>query len=106
MTGQVFVDETKNRDYILVACTISSHELAATRIAFRELVLHGQNRIHMTKESDSRRRKIATAICCTNIRATIYNAGTYGRDELKARQACLRALIFDLAATDVTRLVL
>ena len=33
-------------------------------------------------------------------------AGTCGHDELKARKACLRALVFDLAGTDVSRLVL
>jgi len=63
--GQIFVDETKQRDYLLVAGVVLPGDLAATRAVMRGLVLGGQRRVHMAKESDPRRRSIAAAICET-----------------------------------------
>ena len=68
-------------------------DLAATRAVMRGLVLGGQRRVHMTKESHPRRRSIAPAICERGVRTTIYNAGHSNRSELDARRACLHPLV-------------
>ncbi len=75
MTGdQIFVDETKQRDYLLVAGVVLLGNPATTRAVMRGLVLGGQRRVHMAKEGDPRRRSIAAAICETDVQATIHNA--------------------------------
>ncbi|HEX5496901.1 MAG TPA: hypothetical protein VFX70_20255 [Mycobacteriales bacterium] len=102
----VFADETKERDYLLVAGAILAGDLTAIRSTMRGLVLKGQHRVHMKKESDSRKRSIAAAICDTNVKVTVYNAGRGRRDELDARAACLRALVCDAAAACALMLVL
>jgi hypothetical protein len=61
--------------------------------------------VHMKKESDSRKRAIAAAICGAGVTATVYDAGRY-RDELDARAACLRGLIDDASRQEDTLLVL
>jgi len=104
--GQIFVDETKQRDYLLVAGVVLPGDLAATRAVMRGLVLGGQRRVHMAKESDPRRRSIAAAICETGVRTTIYNAGRGSRGELDARRACLHALVSDAVAIGAAMLVL
>ena len=106
MSSHIFVDESKELDYLLVAAVILSGGLDATRTLMRGLVLHGQHRVHMKKESVSRKRSIASAICATGVQATIYNAGMTHRSELDARDACLRALVGDAAAAGAAMLVL
>lgn len=97
MSSHIFVDETKDRDYLLVASIHVSGELDELRKLMRGLVLKGQRRVHMKKESDSRKRAIAAAICGAGVTATIYDAGRRYRDELDARAACLRGLVDDAA---------
>ncbi|MFC8943637.1 hypothetical protein ACFT1B_36735, partial [Streptomyces griseoincarnatus] len=67
----MFVDETKARDYLLVAVAIESADLKAARSTIRLLTMPGQARLHMHRESDSRRRKILTEISKLPIEATI-----------------------------------
>lgn len=102
----LFADETKERDYLMVACTIPVGDLNDARSEMRGLVLPGQRRVHMKKESDPRKRLITSAICDTGIRATVYNAGRNRRSELDARAACLKALAYDAAAAGASMLVL
>lgn len=92
----IFIDETKDRDYLLVASVHVATDVISLRRTMRSLVLKGQNRIHMAKESDSRRRAIADAICSAGVTATIYDAGRGYADELAARAACLQAVVNDL----------
>ena len=106
MSGHVFVDESKQRDYLLVAAVVMPGELAGARRTLRALVMPGQRRLHMKKESDARRRAIVDGIASTGATATIYNAGRPGRRELDAREACLRALVADVAAAGHHMLVL
>ena len=96
MTVHLFVDESKDRDYLLVASVHVSGDLDDLRKLMRGLVLRGQRRIHMTKESDSRRRAIAAAVCGAGIGATVYDAGRRYREELDARAACLQGLVADI----------
>jgi hypothetical protein len=106
VSSHIFVDESKDRDFLLVAAVILSGDLDATRSLMRGLVLHGQHRVHMKKERPSRKRAIAGAICEAEVEAIIYQADTAHRRELEAREACLRALVADAAAADTALLVL
>lgn len=58
MTVHVFVDESKGRDYLLIAAVVMPADVTQARKDIRTLVLPGQRRLHMKGESDSRRRKI------------------------------------------------
>lgn len=98
VSRHLFVDETKHRDYLLVASLHASGDLAELRKLMRGLVLKGQRRVHMKKESDPRRRAIAAAICGAGVSATIYDAGRDHTDQLQARLCCLRALVDDIRA--------
>ena len=94
--AHLFVDESKERDYVLVAGVIAPADLATTRAFTRSLIYRGQARLHMKKESAPRKRFIADAIAGSGVRAVVYTADR-GNDELAARAACLNALIEDAA---------
>lgn len=106
MSRHLFVDETKDRDYLLVASVHASGDLEDLRKLMRGLVLKGQRRVHMKKESEPRKRAIADAICGAGVTATVYDAGRRYRRELDARAACLQGVIHDAAEKDDTLLVL
>jgi len=106
VSRHVFVDETKERDYLLVTSVHVSGELDDLRKLMRSLVLKGQRRVHMKKESDQRKRAIAAAICGTGVAATVVDAGRRYRDELDARAACLHGLVDDAAGHGDVLLVL
>ena len=74
MATHWFADECKRPGYLVVAAVAESRQLAPGRAALRKLVMPGQNRIHFTKESDSRREKILEAIAATEIRSIVYDA--------------------------------
>lgn len=101
----IYVDETKQRGYVLVASVHIADELGDLRKTMRGFILRGQTRIHMAKESDPRRRAICDAICAAAVNATIYDAGQRYKDPLDARNACLQALIRDITAGEQTLLV-
>lgn len=96
--GNVFVDESKARDYLLIASVVLPIDVTAARKDVRALVLSGQRRIHMKSESDTRRRVILTAFEEHGFTATIYRAGTTYKTDLDRRAACLKQLVDDIAA--------
>ncbi|MCW2539657.1 MAG: hypothetical protein JWN95_1382 [Frankiales bacterium] len=106
MSNHVFVDESKRRDYLLVASAVVAGDLDPMRRMLRGLVLPGQRRLHMKDESESRKRSIATLIAGSGIQATIYNAGRSHGTEWERRSACLRALVADCAQRGDTMLIL
>jgi hypothetical protein len=109
MTAQhIYIDETKERGCVLVATTHVAADTAALRKTLRrELVLPGQTRIHMAKESSPRRRKISDVMGRHAPRsAAVYDAARRYPDPLVARQNCLQAVIDDIPAGMETLLVL
>ena len=106
MSGQVFVNESKQRDYLLVAAMVMPGDLAGARRDLRTLVMPGQRRLHMKKESDARRSAIIDVTASTGATATVDDAGGLGRHELGARERCLHALVVDAAAVGHHMLVL
>jgi hypothetical protein len=101
----VFVDESKQRGYLMVAATVEPANLAATRQAIRELIMPRQRRIHFKGEGNSRRDKILDAIVSLNVVASVYVADRRHGDTY-ARDRCLIRLVNDLAEIRATRLVL
>jgi len=66
-------------------------DMAATRAVMRGLVLGGQRRVHLTKESDPRRRSIAAAICETGCgRLSTTPAAATAVNSMPAEHACTR----------------
>lgn len=106
MTHYVFVDESKARGYLLVATFIDSSDLPGARRRMSDLVLKGQRRVHMRKESNSRRRGIADVILDLPSRTVVFEAGRQHAGELKAREACLRALSAEAVARHTSMVVL
>jgi hypothetical protein len=72
----------------------------------RGLVLEGQRRVHMTRGSDPRRKVIVATLVGAGIRANVHDAGRRHGHELDARQACLRALVDDIAPHPDSMLIL
>lgn len=104
MNTQLFVDESKSRDYLLVASCELSTRLAATRAELQRLLLPNQRRIHFTNERDGRRRQILARLVQLDIRTTIYQAPR-GMDQLKARQLCMERLAQDAISLSAQRIV-
>lgn len=102
----IYVDETKQRDYLLVASVHVSTDLAALRGLVRGLLLPGQRYLHMKDEKDGRKRTIARAFVDAGVQATVYRAGATYRNERQRRAACLYALVEDHAAVGGARIVL
>lgn len=101
----IFVDETKRRDYVMVAVCVPGDDLGETRAVVRRLLQPGQHHLHMKDESNGRKKSIARALVAANLRATVYDAGRRHRNQVLARAACLSAIIDDAAASDVESLI-
>lgn len=98
MSGHVFIDETKQRGYLMVAGVVVADDLDVLRKTIRSLILPGQRRLHMKNENDRRKHAIASAIVATDIQVTVYDAARRYRNERERRAACLRAVVNDAAA--------
>ena len=53
----IYVDETKQRDYLLVASVHIATDLSALRRLIRELLMPNQRCLHMKDENPGRRRR-------------------------------------------------
>ncbi|MFT4397815.1 hypothetical protein ACLTEW_23060 [Gordonia lacunae] len=102
---QGFIDESKARG-LVVACTVADpRALNDSRKALHALRANGQRRIHFTKESDPRRRKICSTICELELTVAVYDT-TSIRDARRSRQAALDAVVLDLSRLAATRLTI
>jgi hypothetical protein len=106
ISRHLFIDETKRRDYLLVAAVVVPGDLSSARRMIQGLLLPGQRRLHMKDESDPRRRAIVSAIVASPVHATVYNAGRRYPTERERRRACLRCLVEHSIDIGPTRLVI
>lgn len=106
MNRRVYVDETKQRGYLLVAAVVVVGDLSTARKELRTLVLPGQRALHMNAERDARRRAIADTIARMNIEVTVYDAGKRYRTDRDRRAACLGGLVTDECRHDRSRITL
>lgn len=94
MTGaSIYVDESKAKDYLLVAAAIVPHDLTACRRGVQGLRLPGQPRLHMKQENDSRKRLMLDTFAKLDARVTIYRAPRGLGSEVHRRGRCLDELI-------------
>lgn len=102
MSTSIFVDESKAKNYLMVAVHCDRELLVTARREIAKLVLPGQRGLHMRHESDRRRGQIVDALVrlAPQMRVTVYNAGRDGPERVRRRQ-CIRALALD--ATHHTR---
>ena len=101
----IYVDETKHRDYVMVAAVVLGEDLTTARAVVQDLLKPGQHHLHMKDEADGRKETIAKALAGAELRATVYDAGRRHRTQVLARAACLSALVHDLATSDVDTLI-
>jgi hypothetical protein len=102
--AHVFVDETKRGGLVVAAAIVAPERLQPMRGLMRGQLLKGQSHLHFTKEKDDRRGEIVTALCSSGVLIDVYQAAQ--SDPRKAREACLRQLVADLASTGAHRLVI
>lgn len=101
----ICVDESKQRDFVMVAAVVLGNDLNAARAVVQDLLRPGQHYLHMKNEADGRKETIAKSLVAADLQATVYDAGRRHRTQLLARAACLSALINDLATSDVDTLI-
>jgi hypothetical protein len=90
----VFVDESKTRGLLMVAAVVSSNAVVAQRQAMRALLLPGQRRLHFTKESPARRRKILGILTEFDLEVRLYESESATSS---SRERCLGAIVRDAA---------
>ncbi|MDY5786557.1 MULTISPECIES: hypothetical protein [Actinomycetes] len=103
-----FIDESKNRDYLLITTLMIHSDLLATRKKLRSLLLPGQERFHMKNERDSRRKKLLSLIRDLNATVVIYRAPTssHRRSQIEARADVLQAFLDDALNTSIRNVCL
>lgn len=100
----MFVDESKEGGTLVTAALVNTRELDLARKTLRGLIMRGQRRLHFTHERDSRRQQILDAVLPLTAEVTIYDGSAHPRR--RQRDACLEALVADLAAASRRMLVL
>lgn len=100
----MFVDECMRAGYVLVAAVVENRDVTRLRRGITDLIEPGQRRIHMVKESPSRRRLILHRLTDLGLSATVYQAGLNHKTNIARRRACLEQLVVDATAVGETRL--
>lgn len=105
MSDHAFLDETKQGGLLLAVVLVPEAELDRSRRLLRQMCLPGQSRLHFSRESNARRRVLATSIASLNVAISIYDA-TAQTDAKVARADCLRQLVENLAGHGTRRLTI
>ncbi len=104
-----FVDESIRDDgyYRLTAVRVHARDIASVGRAIRSLVLRGQRRLHLTDESDRRKRLILGRLAALPVEVSVYTT-PYNRrtSDQPARDRCLHALALDVDRHRVAVVVL
>ncbi|MBU2698572.1 hypothetical protein [Pimelobacter sp. 30-1] len=101
--AHVFVDETKNRDYLMAAAAVLPGDVVDARRQLRGLLLPGAERVHFTHERPSRRRELLNAMRELDVQVTLYVART--RDHAAGRGSCMKAILDDVLKARAQMLV-
>ncbi|WP_106196268.1 hypothetical protein [Umezawaea tangerina] len=106
MSLHAFVDESRRNDrYLLVVAIIDPGDLTRLRKLLRTLLLPGQKEVHFKKEEPGHRKVILSRLGRCGPVVHVYQRGCADGEE-RARQECLIAMVLDLVAVGVVRLVL
>ena len=98
MKTQVYVDESKSRDYVVAAAVVVPGDVASLRRSLRNLLPRGQRRLHMVNEKPPLRRKILSALNDERVAVDLYVAGEPYATNIDRRRACLERLVEDVAS--------
>ena len=99
-----FIDESKQKNYTMVATLLADTDLVLARRVMRDLLKPGQFRIHFKSESPRRRREILSSISSLN-HSNIVATSSFSKSS-DARNECLSLLISALHKQQVRRVVL
>jgi hypothetical protein len=102
-----FVDESiRGRRYLMGCVLIEARDLPATRAAVGALPTRGR-RLHFNNEDDPQKRLLLGAMIELPVRALVVVCHRrHGITEFVAREACLSALVREVQALQVERLVI
>jgi hypothetical protein len=100
----LFIDETKQKRYIMAAAALPSKSLTTARRELRTQLLESQPRIHFKHESDSRRRQIVELRCRQGWAVRLFTKSS--KRESVARNACLEAIVQYASEISSVRIVL
>ena len=101
---KVFVDESKERGYFLVATSSEISALRHSDKALKKLLKPSQRRLHFKSERDSRRREILSLMSRLDLSVTVFVC--QGLSEKEARALCLKALIGMAVDSEIFSLVI
>lgn len=94
MSGaSLFVDESKAKDYLLIAAAIVPRDVVDCRRVVRTLLLPGQPRLHMKQEKESRKRLLLDTFAELETTLTIFRAPRGLGSEVDRRRRCLEELV-------------
>lgn len=103
MSVQIFVDESKRREFVMAAVSVRADHVGAYRRELRKHLRPGARRFHCTGVSDSDRRDFIAAI--DQWPAVIDIFVSHSQKESEARRQCIRAVAIHAAETMAGRLV-
>lgn len=103
-----FIDESVRAasGYMICAATVGSGDLPNIRSALRGMRLGGQSRIHMGKESPSRRRALLADIGGLDVTTHLFIVSQRGVSDRVLRDLCLQEVGLRLPQMGVSRLVI
>lgn len=99
-----FVDECKSGTFALGITLVHLRDLKLVRSELRKLRKPGQNRLHFSKESESRRKEILSTMRILPIHVFVIESAL--KHEGQAREACLKELVNACPSLNVHRIVL
>jgi hypothetical protein len=100
----VFVDESKTKGYFVAAAAVLPNDAGTADKALRKLVRPGQERIHFKSEDAGSKKKLLSQMLQLPVLVNLYIVK--GRNDKEARTLCLNALVQDLVAARVSKLLI
>lgn len=107
-TVEIFVDESRRRDYLLCAAVVATGDIAAARKIMRDLKPNNRDRLHMKDESRNRDRLIREFVRRRPIAEAHLFIGELSGTRLTERTVrtrCLQDLARHAAQTGATRIL-
>ncbi|GAB91454.1 hypothetical protein GORHZ_135_00030 [Gordonia rhizosphera NBRC 16068] len=107
-TVEIFVDETRGANYILVAAAVASGDLAQSRRVLRALKPANRDRVHMHSESKQSRDRILAEFLRKQpiTTAVVFIGALRGRRERDVRTELLQTLAAKAIELKATRILI
>jgi len=102
--SQLFVDECKAKEYYLAAAVTTSASLTTVRNALKAGRHKGTDYIHFVRERDAVKDRFIGIMRECDLTAIMYVSAT--KKHATAREACLHAMLDDIAAQQIRQLTI